>query len=62
MTGMMDRCMEAMGSTSGMMGMDGGTMSGLLFVALLLLFLWVLGLALVGALGVWVFRRLREQG
>ncbi len=49
--GMMERCMEAMGGMTG----GGGAM---LLVAAFLLFAWVLGLAAVGALGVWGFRRL----
>ena len=52
--GMMERCMEAMGS--GMMG--GGAMGVMLLVAAFLLFVWVLGLAAVGALGLWGFKRL----
>jgi hypothetical protein len=50
MNGMMDSCMNAMGS---MMG--GGLM---LFLLLLLLLVWVVGLAAVGALGFWAVRRL----
>ncbi len=51
MMGMMERCMEAMG---GMMG-GGGAM---LLVAAFLLFVWILGLAAVGALGLWGFKKL----
>ncbi len=52
--GMMDRCMEAMGS---MMG--GGMMGGLMFfVLLLVLLVWVIGLAAVGALIFWGVRKL----
>ena len=51
---MMERCMEAMGG--GMMG--GGAMGVMLLVATFLLFVWVLGLAALGALGVWGFRKL----
>ncbi len=51
--GMMERCMEAMGS---MMG--GGAMGAMLLVATFLLFVWILGLTALGALGVWGFRRL----
>ena len=53
--GMMDHCMEAMGS---MMG--GGMMgSGIMFVVLaLVLLIWVLGLAALGALGFWAVRKL----
>ena len=58
---MMDRCMETMGSMidGGLMGMDGrGWLSGLLLVGLLLL---VLGVATLGALGIWAFRRFRHS-
>jgi hypothetical protein len=51
---MADRCMNAMGS------MMGGGMMGnsiMLFVLLVLLFVWVVGLAAVGALIFWVARR-----
>ncbi len=51
--GMMERCMEAMGS---MMG--GGAMGAMLLVATFLLFVWILGLTALGVLGVWGFRRL----
>ncbi len=54
---MMERCMEAMGG--GMMG--GGAMGVMLMVAAFLLFVWVLGLAALGALGVWGFRRLSDR-
>jgi predicted lipid-binding transport protein (Tim44 family) len=51
--GMVDRCMEAMGS---MMG--GGMMGGMmLFVMLLVLLVWVIGLATVGALVFWGIRK-----
>lgn len=63
MEDMMDRCMETMGSMmdGGMMGMDGGGwLSGLLLAGLLLLLLWALGIAALGALGIWAFRRLRH--
>ena len=55
MNGMVDHCMDAMGS---MMG--GGMMgSGVLLVVLIaLLVLWLVGLAAVGALGFWAVRRL----
>jgi hypothetical protein len=58
----MDRCMEMMGSMmdGGMMGMDGGWLSGMLLVGLFLLLLWVLVIAALGALGIWAFRRLRH--
>ncbi len=62
MEDIMDRCMEAMGSMmdGGMMGMDGGWLSGLLLVGLLLLLFLVLGVAALGALGIWAFRRFRH--
>ncbi len=55
LNGMMDRCMDAMGS---MMG--GGMMgSGIMFVVVaLLLLVWVLGLAALGTLGFWAIRKL----
>jgi hypothetical protein len=54
MDGMMERCMDAMGS---MMG--GGMMGGMmLFVVLLALLIWVIGLAAVGALIFWGVRKL----
>jgi hypothetical protein len=54
-SGMVDRCVDAMGSMMGA-GMVG---SGILLVLLLvLLVLWVVGLVAVGALGVWAARKL----
>jgi hypothetical protein len=50
--GMMEQCMETMG------GMMGGAMSAAVLIAAFLLFVWVLGLAAVGALGVWGVKRL----
>ena len=52
--GMMNRCMEAMGS------MMGGDMigSGMMIVLLLVLLVWVIGLAAVGALIFWGIRKL----
>jgi predicted lipid-binding transport protein (Tim44 family) len=50
----MEQCMGAMGG--GMMG--GGAMGVMLLVAAFLLFVWILGLVSLGALGVWGFRRL----
>ena len=55
---MADRCMDAMGS------MMGGGMMGnsiMLLVLLALLFVWVVGLAAVGALIFWVARRSAEN-
>jgi hypothetical protein len=54
MDGMVQRCMDAMGS---MMG--GGMMGGMmLFVMLLVLLVWVIGLVAVGALVFWGVRKL----
>jgi hypothetical protein len=54
MNGMVEQCMDAMGS---MMG--GGMMGGMmLFVVLLVLLIWVIGLAAVGALIFWGVRKL----
>ena len=57
MNGMVDRCMDAMGS---MMG--GGMMgSGTVLAVLLLVFLvWLIGLAAVGALIFWGVKKLSE--
>ena len=52
--GMMDRCMEAMGSMVG-----GGMMGGLMFfVLLLVLLVWVICLGAIGALIFWSIRKL----
>ena len=54
MNGMVEQCMDAMGS---MMG--GGMMGGMMiFVVLLVLLIWVIGLAAVGALLFWGVRKL----
>ena len=63
MSDMMQRCMDMMGGSS-MMGsgvMDGSPMSWILPLALVVLLVWTLGLAILGALGVWVYRRLRTH-
>ena len=54
MNGMVERCMEAMGS------MMGGGMMGdmMIFVVLLVLLVWVIGLVAVGALFFWGVRKL----
>ena len=52
MNGMVDQCMDAMGSMMGG-GMIGGMM---LFVVLLVLLVWVIGLVAVGALIFWGVR------
>jgi hypothetical protein len=55
MNTMMERCMDGMGSVlgGGMMGS-----SVMLFVLLLVLLVWVIGLAAVGALIFWGVRKL----
>ncbi len=57
MNGMVQRCMDGMGSVlgGGMMGS-----SVMLFVLLLVLLVWVIGLAAVGALVYWGVMRLSE--
>ncbi len=54
MNGMVEQCMDAMGS------MMGGSMMGgmMLFVMLAVLLIWVMGLAAVGALIFWGIRKL----
>jgi hypothetical protein len=50
---LMNQCMNMMGG--GMMGTN-----SLLFVVLaVLLLLWVIGLAVLGGVGIWAYRRLR---
>ncbi len=54
MNGMVERCMDAIGS---MMG--GGMMGGMMpFVLLLVFLVWVIGLVAVGALIFWGVRKL----
>ncbi len=63
MSDMMQRCMDMMGGGS-MMGsgmMDGNPLSWILLLAVALLLVWTLGLAILGALGVWAYRRLRTH-
>jgi hypothetical protein len=63
MSDMMQRCVDMM-SGSSMMGsgmMDGNPMSWILPIALVLLLVWALGLAILGAVGVWAYRRLRTH-
>jgi hypothetical protein len=57
--GMTERCMEGMGHIMG-----GGMMDGSPFFLVLpvLLFIWLLALGVVAAMGVWAVRRFREQG
>jgi hypothetical protein len=57
MNGMVDRCMDAMGSMMGGGMMGSGTM---LAVLLLVFLVWVIGLAVVGALIFWSVRKLSE--
>jgi hypothetical protein len=55
MNGIVDGCIDAMGS------MMGGSMMGsgpLLIVLIALLIFWLVGLAAVGVLGFWAVRRL----
>ena len=54
MNGMVEQCMDAMGSMMGG-GMIGGMM---IFVVLLVLLIWVIGLAAVVALIFWGVRKL----
>jgi hypothetical protein len=63
MSEMVQRCMDMMGDGS-MMGsgmMDGNPLSWILPLAIVLLLVWILGLAILGAVGVWVYRRLRTH-
>jgi hypothetical protein len=55
MNGMVNQCMDMMGSMMGGGMMGSGMM---LFVLLLVLLLWVIGLAAVGALVYWGVRKL----
>ncbi len=55
---MVDRCVNAMGSMMGG-GMMGNSL--LLLVLLALLFVWVVGLAAVGAVIFWIARRSAEN-
>jgi hypothetical protein len=58
MNGMVEQCMDAMGS---MMG--GGMMGGMMLLVMLLVFLvWVIGLAAVGGLIFWGVRKLSNTG
>jgi hypothetical protein len=57
MNGMMERCVDAMGSMMGGSMMGSGTM---LVVLMVLLFVWLIGLCVVGALVFWGVRRLSE--
>jgi len=60
MGGMVDRCINAMGS---MMGMGGGMMgtSIMLIVLMALLLIWAVGLGAVGALIFWGLKRLSRS-
>jgi hypothetical protein len=57
MNGMMERCVDAMGSMMGGSLMGNGTM---LVVLMVLLLVWLIGLGVVGALLFWGVRRLSE--
>jgi hypothetical protein len=57
MNGMMERCVDAMGSMMGGSLMGNGTM---LVVLMVLLLVWLIGLGVVGALVFWGVRRLSE--
>jgi hypothetical protein len=57
MNGMMERCVDAMGSMMGGSLMGNGTM---LVVLMVLLLVWLIGLGAVGALVFWDVRRLSE--
>jgi hypothetical protein len=57
MNDMMEHCMDAMGSMMGGPMMGG---FGLLILAILFV-VWLLGLAAVGAIGVWGYRKLRAR-
>ena len=57
MNGMMDGCVDAMGSMMGGSMMGSGTMFVMLMVLLLV---WLIGLCVVGALVFWGVRRLSE--
>jgi hypothetical protein len=56
--GMAEWCMEGMGHMMGGGMMDGPPLFLLLPV---LFFVWLFGLAVVAAVGVWAVRRFREQ-
>jgi hypothetical protein len=55
--GMMERCVDAMGSMIGGSMMGNGTM---LVVLMVLFLVWLIGLGAVGALVFWGVRRLSE--
>jgi len=57
MNGLMERCVDAMGSMMGGSLMGNGTM---LVVLMVLLLVWLIGLGAVGALVFWGVRRLSE--
>ena len=57
MNGMVEQCMDAMGSMMGG-GMMGGMMLFVMLLVLLVLLAWVIGLAAVGALIFWGVRKL----
>ena len=56
---MMNQCMEMMNNMMGGGSMMGG---GLLFAVLaVVLLVWLVGLAVIGGLSFWAYRRLRSQ-
>jgi hypothetical protein len=59
----MERCWEAGREFEGMGMMGGGMMDGppLFLLLPVLFFVWLVGLAVVAAVGVWAVRRFREQ-
>lgn len=66
MSDMIQRCTEMMNSmgSGSMMGsgmMESNPMSWILPIALVVIVVWVLDLAILGAVGVWAYRRLRTR-
>ncbi len=61
MMDMMEQCREMMGNMMGGGMMDGNPMSWILPLALVVLLVWTLGLVILGAVGVWAYRRLRTH-
>jgi hypothetical protein len=61
MSGMMQHCMDMMNSTMGNGMMGSNPMSWILPLVLVVLLVWALSLAILGALGVWAYRRLRTH-
>jgi len=61
MSDMMRHCMDMMNSTIGGGMIGNNPMSWILPLALVVLLVWALSLAILGALGVWAYRRLRTH-